>query len=354
MKKSTVTPTPLVTLGTLALAGWAASRLLRDHYDFHNKVVLLTGGSRGLGLAMGERLIAEGARVAILARDAAELARAEADLLAHAAGGEVLTLQADVTRPEELREAVEETVRRFGALDVLINNAGIIQVGPLENMELADFEAAMATNYWGPLHLVRAALPHLRRRPGARILNIASIGGEVALPHMAPYNASKHALVGLSETLRVELDRDGVRVTTVTPGVLRTGSHVHAEFKGQHAEEFNWFAISAASPLSAMGNARAARQILEACRAGQPYLTVGLPAKLMRVANGVFPNLTAHAAALVNRLLLPAPGQGADANHARPGRESRSAGRTPPAAVARADRATERYNGGRPGANGHG
>lgn len=339
-------------LGTAALAGWGVLKLLEDRYDFRDKVVLITGGSRGLGLALARQLATEGARLAILARDADELARAETDLCTHGGAGEVFPLVADVADPVGLRSAVTTVAQRFGGLDVLVNNAGIIQVGPLENMEIADFEAAMATNFWAAVHAVYAALPHLRRRPGARIVNVASFGGEVAVPHMAPYNASKHALVGFSTSLRAELDKDGLRVLTVTPGVLRTGSHVNAEFKGRHAEEFDWFAGGMGSVLSSMGNERAARLILAACRAGRPYVSIGIQAKAARMFNGLFPNLTAYGTALVNRLVLPRPGEDAAANENRPGRTSRAPGSTENPKFALADEATARFNGG--GINGRG
>ena len=342
----------LPLLGTAALAGWGIAKLLEDRYEFRGKVVLITGGSRGLGLALARRLAAEGARLAILARDAGELATAETDLRDHGAA-EVFPLVADVTDPAALRAAVGTVADRFGGLDVLVNNAAALQVGPLENMDETDFETAMNTNFWSAFHAVQAALPHLRGRPGARIVNVASFGGEVAVPHMAPYNVSKHALVGFSTSLRAELDREHIRVLTVTPGVLRTGSHVQVDFKGRHAEEFDWFAGGMGSVFSSMGADRAARLILTACRAGRPYLSVGVQAKAARIFNGLFPNLTAYAATLADRLILPRPGEGAAANVARKGRESRAPGSTGKAKFTLADEATARFNGGGSSTNGH-
>lgn len=338
-------PSLFPLLGVAALAGWGVLKLLEDRYDFRDKVVLITGGSRGLGLALARRLAGEGARLAILARNAEELTNADSDLRERGAA-DVFPLVADVTDPAALRAAVDTVADRFGGLDVLVNNAAALQVGPLAHMDVRDFETAMNTNFWAAFHAVQAALPHLRLRAGARIVNVASFGGEVAVPHMAPYNVSKHALVGFSTSLRAELDGDGIRVLTVTPGVLRTGSHVHVDFKGRHAEEFDWFAGGMGSVFTSMGNERAARLILNACRAGRPYISIGIQAKAARIFNGLFPNLTAYAATLANRLVLPRPGEGAAANVPRKGRESRAPGSTENPKFALADEATARFNGG--------
>jgi short-subunit dehydrogenase len=119
----------------------------------------------------------------------------------------------------------------------------------MENMALSDYEHAMAVHFWGPLQLINAITPHMKARGQGRIVNITSIGGKVAVPHLLPYAASKFALVGLSEGLRAELLKDGVYVTTVCPGLMRTGSHLQAFFKGQHKKEYALFAIANASPL---------------------------------------------------------------------------------------------------------
>ncbi len=340
----------LLALGALAAAGWAVSRLLRPTCDFAGKAVLITGGSRGLGLALAQRFCAEGARVVLVARDAEELARARGDLQAQS-GEEVFTIAADITDPAEADAVIREAVELCGQLDVLVNNAGAIQVGPLEHMSEEDFDHAMKLHFWAPLRLCRAAVPHLRGRDG-RIVNIASFGGLVSFPHMAPYNASKHALVGLSDALRVELAKEGVRVTTVSPGVLRTGSHLNATFKGRHAEEFDWFAAGMNLPVQAMGAEKAARRIVSACRAGQPSVILTLPARLVVAANALAPNLTARVLAFVNDHILPAATAPAEGDALKTGWESRSKEVTPEWKTALADAANARLNGG--ASNGHG
>ena len=341
---------PLWTLAGLAVAGYALSRLRRDARFFADKVVLITGGSRGLGLAIARRLRAEGASLALLARDPDELERARQDLLALATPdggadpGEVLTVPCDLSRPEEIPDAVHHVVQHFGALDVVVNDAGIIQAGPLQNMTVGDFERTMQLNFWAAFHVNRAARPHLHGERGARIVNVASIGGRIAVPHLAPYSASKFALVGYSSALATELARENIRVTTVSPGLLRTGSHVNAEFKGQHAKEFDWFATSDSFPLDSTSAASAARQIVEACRRGQAVLTFPLSTRAAEIAQAVFPNTVARVLDLMNRYVLPAPGTGPDAQENRTGAQSRSLEVTPGWKTTFADDATARNN----------
>ncbi len=343
---------PLWTLAGLAAVGYAVSQLRRDPRFFRGKVVLITGGSRGLGLAIARLLRAEGASLALLARDPDELERARQDLFTIPVPdpdggtdpGEVLAVPCDLTQPAAIPDAIHTVARHFGALDVVINDAGIIQAAPLQNMTLEDFERTMQVNFWAAFHVNRAARPHLHGERGARIVNVASIGGRIAVPHLAPYSASKFALVGYSSALTTELARDGIRVTTVSPGLLRTGSHVKAEFKGQHAKEFDWFATSDSFPLDSTSAEAAARMIVEACRRGRPVLTFPLSTRAAEIAQAVFPNLTARALELVNRYVLPAPGQGPAAQQTRTGAESRSMETTPAWKTPFADAATARNN----------
>jgi NAD(P)-dependent dehydrogenase (short-subunit alcohol dehydrogenase family) len=311
-----------VALGIAAAAagaGLLAARLARDRFaiSFENRVVVITGGSRGLGFVMARQLADEGARLVILARDTEELERARQQL--EVRGAEVLALRCDIRRRADVRAAVDTIIDRFRAVDVLINNAGIIQVGPLDDMTPEDFENAMATHFWGPLHLTLEIVPIMRHRGFGRIVNIASIGGKVAVPHLAPYAASKFALVGLSDAVRTELDQHGIRVTTVAPGLMRTGSAINALFKGQHEAEYAWFKAASSVPVLTIDAERAAHKILEACRYGDPELTITPQAKLLAKANAVFPGLVAGALTLASKLLPGA--NGADGRVARRGRE---------------------------------
>src|SRR2546425_3386928 len=294
----------------------------RRAYDFAGRVGVITGGSRGRGLIMARELAKEGAKLVLVARHEDELERAADDLRSRQPSAEVLTIVADVRRRHDAEQSVAQAIERFGRVDVLVNNAGIIQVGPLDHMKLSDYEDAMNTHFWGPLYMVLAAGPHMRRRGEGRIVNISSIGGKISVPHLVPYCASKFALTGLSDGLRAELIREGIVVTTVCPGLMRTGSAVNAMFKGKRPQEYAWFAISDSLPLASIDADRAARQIIAACRRGDAELIITLQAKLAVLAHDLAPELFADAMALMNRI-LPSPTT-PDGYQARPGRESES------------------------------
>lgn len=304
----------LLAAGACA-AGLGLWLLRRQHPDFDDASVLITGGSRGLGLTLARHFAREGARLTLLARDGDELEEARQELVA--TGGDVLTYECDVGDPEQAEAAVRFVHEQRGRIDVLVNNAGVIQVGPVEKMTIADFEEAFDVHTWGPLHLMRAVIPHMKAQGGGRIVNISSIGGLVAVPHLLPYVASKFALTGLSDGMRSELAKENIRVTTVCPGLMRTGSHVNALFKGKHEQEFTWFALSAASPLSSTSVQRAARQIVEACRRGTARLIITPQARLLHTLNALAPGLTATVLNTIARL-LPGP-DGEDDRQRHPG-----------------------------------
>jgi NAD(P)-dependent dehydrogenase (short-subunit alcohol dehydrogenase family) len=292
--------------GALLLVAWLIARLIRTaRYPLQDKVVIVTGGSRGLGLVLARHICAWGGNVALIARDREELLRAKADLAPR--GGMVLTIQCDLLDTGQIQAAVRQIIDRFGKIDILINNAGMIEVGPLDHMTREDYERAMRLHFWAPYELISQIVPEMRIWGGGRIVNISSIGGKIAVPHLASYGASKFALTGLSDALRAELARDNIHVTTVAPGMMRTGSHVNAKFKGKHDNEFAWFAASAGAPLISMNADRAARKILAACRRGQPSLTLTFAARAAIIGNALFPNLTGYLAVRkgTNRELAP-------------------------------------------------
>jgi short-subunit dehydrogenase len=295
----------------------------REPYEFAGRSVVITGGSRGLGLVLARQLAAEGARLTLVAREEQELERAVEDLQTREPFVELLVAQADIRARYQAERAIAMAAERFGAVDVLINNAGIIQVGPVDHMKVADYEDAMLTHFWGPLYMMLAALPHMRRAGAGRIVNISSIGGRIAVPHLVPYSASKFALAGLSEGLRAELAKYNIVVTSVFPGLMRTNSPVNAMFKGHRPQEYAWFAISDSLPLASIAPERAARQIIRACRYGDAELIVTVQAKIAVLARTVAPELFADTMALINQL-LPAPSQ-SDGEEAKGGRESKSA-----------------------------
>jgi NAD(P)-dependent dehydrogenase (short-subunit alcohol dehydrogenase family) len=203
-----------------------------------------------------------------------------------------------------------------------------------------DYDRAMRLHFWAPYELISQVVPQMRLSGGGRIVNISSIGGKVAVPHFAPYSASKFALTGFSDAVRTELARDNIQVTTVAPGLMRTGSHVNAKFKGNHDAEFAWFSASAGAPLISMDADRAARKILAACRRGQPSLTLTFAARGAIAGNALFPNLTGYAMKIVNRFL---PGA-ADESGERSRAGSELPRLTPEWMTRLADRATKENN----------
>jgi short-subunit dehydrogenase len=200
---------------------------------------------------------------------------------------------------------VRDIERRKGPIDVLVNNAGIISVGPIETMTVQDYEASLATMFWGMVYPTLAVLPGMLERGEGRIANVTSIGARIAVPHLSSYCAAKFAAQGFSEGLRAELRHKGIEVTTILPGLMRTGGHVNALFKGAHQDEYRWFSLSASLPFLSLDAERAARRIVLAVKRGAPEIVVGLPAKIASTTHGLFPGLTTEAAALVDAALLP-------------------------------------------------
>ena len=292
------------TTGIAAAAAFLLRRK-RNIYDLNGKTILITGGSRGLGLAMAREFSRQGSRIAICARDADELQRALDDEALAQTGA--IGVTCDITDRKSVRKMIDAVRSQLGPIDVLVNNAGVIQVGPSEVMNITDYEEAMRTHFWGPVYAVAEVLPEMRERGEGRIVNISSIGGKVAVPHLLPYCASKFALVGFSEGLHAEVLKDGILVTTVCPGLMRTGSPRNAMFKGRHRAEYAWFSIMDSLPIFSINAGRAARQIVSACRHGRAELLVSMQAKLAARLAALFPALAAEVLAAMN-VILPEPG----------------------------------------------
>ncbi len=314
------------TAGTSLLIGagalaYLASRERRrqSHLSLRGRTVLVTGGSRGLGLLLARGAAAEGARVAICGRDAESLERARVALAR--IGAEVLAIPCDVTDREAVRTLVRSVERTWGRVDVLINNAGVIEVGPAETMRVEDYEDAMNTNFWGMLYPTLEVLPGMRRRGEGRIVNITSIGGKLSVPHLLPYSASKFAAVGFSQGLRAAVAADGVKVVSVVPGLMRTGSPRNAIFRGQHRAEYAWFSISDSLPGLSIDAEDAASRILKAAKRGDAEVLFPATARLAAVFTALAPGLTADLLAFADRL-LPGPGKGSQGRYR--GKESRS------------------------------
>ena len=295
--------TPLLTAG--ALAGAAALTVRRTSDDLRGEVAVVAGASRGLGLLLARELARQGCPLVICARDPVELDRAAAQL--RESGADVTAVACDVTDEATPSRLVQAALERHGRLDIVISNAGIIQVGPVQQASPEHFEAALDTMALAPARLALAALPVMRSQGHGRIVTIASVGGKLSIPHLLPYSTAKFAAVGFSEGLRAELGRGPVTVTTVVPGLMRTGSHLQARFTGQAGKEFTWFALGASLPLISMDAERAARQIIGAVRQRRAEVILTPAAQLISRIAGLAPGLTSDALHLVQRLALPAP-----------------------------------------------
>jgi short-subunit dehydrogenase len=293
-----------LAVGAAAAGGYLLYQALRPRYDFRGKHVLITGGSRGLGLVLARQLADRGAKLSICARTADELGSAELSRRAVA----VLAVECDVTDPVRVNEFVAVARRAHGPIDVLVNNAGVIGVGPVEEQRAEDFESSLRTHFWAAYHTTNAVVPEMKARRAGRVVNVSSFGGKVAVPHLLPYVVGKFALTGFSNGLRSELREHGIVVTTVCPGLMRTGSHVNAEFKGRNEQEYAWFALGNATPGLSVSAEYAARRIIEACATGQAEVILTLPARLAVAAQALCPELVAGVASFVNRWVLPAHG----------------------------------------------
>jgi short-subunit dehydrogenase len=281
-----------------------ANRHLRRQ-SLAGRVALITAGSRGLGLELARKLAAQGCHLILVARKPEELSRAAEDLSTR--GVRVHTIACDLTQKAEIARMIEEALQHFHRLDILINNAGEITVGPVDAFHESEFARAMDIMFWAGVRTTFALLPSFLRSGNANIVNITSIGGKIAVPHLLPYTAAKFAMTGFSEGLQSELRGRGVHVLTVTPGLMRTGAHLHAEFAGRQEQEYRWFALGASLPGASMNVSRAADQIVNALVLRKRELVLTLSARSAARAYGTLPQAALRLLELVNYWILPAP-----------------------------------------------
>lgn len=281
--------------------------------SFGGRTVLITGGSRGLGLSMAAEFGRAGARLVLAARDEEELNRARQRLIEEGAvrdGADVLPVVCDLAKPGFARTLIDGATQHFGKVDVLVNNASGIYIGPAEVQPMELYREAVEITYLSAVEAILAVLPQMLERREGSVVNIASIGGKVPVPHLAPYCGAKFALVGFSETLHAEMRGRGVRVTTVIPGLMRTGSFPNATVTGNKKEEYQWFRTGAVTPGLSHSVDAAARKIVRATAHGCAEITIGPETAIASRIHGIAPALSQITASWMGTALLPPPADG--------------------------------------------
>ena len=240
---------------------------------FRENVVVITGASDGIGREMALQLAGQGAWLALAARDAAKLESAAAECRAR--GGRAVAVPTDVADPAQCRALIDRTVAEYGRVDTLVNNAGISMWARFDEVtDLAPFERMMQVNYFGSLYCTHAALPHLKRTRG-RIVGVSSLTGRAGVPTRSGYAATKHAMAGFFDSLRIELEDDGVTVTMAYPGFVSTGIRTHA-----FGPDGQMLASSPVRESEVMTPEECARQIIAAMASRRRELIMTLRGKV--------------------------------------------------------------------------
>jgi short-subunit dehydrogenase len=293
----------------LGLGGRSVLRRIRG-LNLRGQVILITGSSRGLGFVIAQELAREGCHLVLCGRNQGPLEGAAQQITQ--LGAEVVAVRCDVSDRKQVEGLVDRATSHFGRVDVLVNNAGVMTVGPVQNQTVSDFEEAMKGMFWGVAYPTLALLPQMLERGNGRIVNITSLGGKVSAPHLLPYSCAKSAAIAFSEGLRAEVSKYGVTVVTVVPGFMRTGSPLNAYFKGNHQAEYTWFTLAGNMPLASMDARRAARRIIQAMRSGVSEQILTPQAQLAVRFHGLFPGITTDALTLFSRFLPEPDGVGTD------------------------------------------
>lgn len=298
-----------VALGVGAIWAGRAWWLANKRKALRGQVVVITGGSRGLGLDIARQFGKIGTRLVLAARDAQELRSAAETLVRErcATPESVAIVVADISVQEDVERLIADATARFGRVDILVNNVAAIYAGPALDQNLENIEHALRTNLGGTILTTRAVLPQMLARGKGRIVNISSIAGKAPIPHMLPYSVSKFAIVGYSQTMRTELLGKGIRVTTVCPGLMRTGSSPFVFLTGDREKEYRWFSASERTPVWAVSSSRSAKHIVNAAATGRAELIIAPQAWIAARANALAPGLTSRIVSWINDLFLPAP-----------------------------------------------
>ncbi|HUR95973.1 MAG TPA: SDR family oxidoreductase [Gemmatimonadales bacterium] len=248
----------------------------------HQQVLVITGGSSGIGLTTARRAAARRARVVLVARNEEDLQRAAADI--ERRGGRAVYLIADVANAEALERVAKETVATFGRIDTWVNNAGVSFYGELLHAPIEDMRQVFEVNFWGVVNGSRAAVPHLRAHGGA-LINVGSVLSDRAVPLQGTYSASKHAVKGFTDALRMELEHEAARVsvTLVKPSAIATPYYDHAR---------NYMAFDPKPPAPVYDPETVAEAILNAAERPVRDVTVGGGGRLLSALGTSAPRLT--------------------------------------------------------------
>jgi len=254
--------------------------------DYRNKHAVLTGAASGIGRALALDLARRGARVALVDIDRARLASVLDEVRRLAPGVEASAHVTDLADPEAVDALAKAALSELGHVDLLVNNAGVAVVSPLVRMTTGDWSLLTGVNVWGPIRLTQALLPSMLARKSGRIVMTASLAGLIGAPGMVAYSTTKFAIVGFTEALRHEVEGQGVGVTLVCPGYVRTGFHAATRYRNDGFEQFlehapRWYGVSAE---------RVATIVLDAVARGQSLVTIG-PEKLGWLLKRLSPEL---------------------------------------------------------------
>lgn len=283
--------------------------------QLRSPVAVVAGGSRGLGLAVARELGLAGHRVVITARTADDLRRA-ADLL-DSEGISVITRVHDVRDASGSRDLVAEIESEYGPVETLIMVAGVLKVGPVPD-RAEEYDEPIDIMLRGPINVVHAVLPGMRKRGRGRIGIVTSIAAIIPTPHLVPYTAAKFGAIGFAQGLTEELRGQPISVTTIVPGLMRTGGHWNAEYDGRPSQEYAWFAALSSLPVVSIAAERAAAIIVRAVLAGRTKIIFTPLARLGELAYRVSPGITTGLLGAAGRL-LPGPGDDRAPGHTAAG-----------------------------------
>ena len=261
---------------------------------FMSSTAFITGASQGIGKATALLFARNGYDLIITARTKDRLESVAEEIRSF--GRQVIAISADVSNCSAVEALINLGLERFSTIDVLVNNAGICMTAPIEKTTIEDWETIINVNLWGYINTINLLLPHFIERKQGNIINVGSFGGKVPLPKMTAYCTSKHAITGLTETLRLELEPKGIHVSGIHPSVTNTSFLERAIFKDSDREQMKQLL---SSPLASQPE-DVAKAIWDAVKHPQAEVIVG-SAKIPTILNRLFPGITQGMLQLANK-----------------------------------------------------